>query len=284
MRFGTYVLAAGIALGGIFAALGGSLVAADANQTALQADRAFVNAAAKRDTAALDKLLDADFTWTDAAGKTLTRAQVLRNPPKPLIADESSARMTENSYGQVEMVQAHSGRDNILRLWVKRPAGWREIVYQEVELRTTPPTVTPGTGKTCDNPCKTLPYKPKNENERAVTKAFMALQTATVFHDTVSWAKYVADEFTGASSNSNKLISKSIRIADLKRSKMAGYAPMPVVAIRLFDFGNAAILVTRHQPVNSNPMHITRLWIKRNGHWLEAVSYQTRIQATRAKP
>jgi Domain of unknown function (DUF4440) len=201
-----------------------------------------------------------------------------------LIPNESSARMTAGNYGRVEMVQAHSGRDNILRIWVRRPAGWREIVYQEVRLRGTPPTVTPGTGKTCDNPCKTLPYVPKNDNERAILTAYMALQTATVFHNTTEWGKYVADEFTGASSNSNKLINKRGRMADLTRSKMAGYAPMPVVAIRLFDFGNVAILVTRHQPVHGKPMHITRLWIKRDGHWMEAVSYQTRIQAAQGEP
>jgi hypothetical protein len=34
------------------------------------ADRAFVQGAAKADIPALEKLLDADFTWTDSDGKT----------------------------------------------------------------------------------------------------------------------------------------------------------------------------------------------------------------------
>jgi hypothetical protein len=278
------ILAVAIATAGLVIVLGASARAAADDQAALQADHAFVEAAAKADTSTLAQLLDTDLTWTDAAGRVLTRSEVLRHVPRPLIANQSKARITENDYGRVEMVQVHRGRDNVLRVWVRRPEGWRVIVYQEVRLRNTPPKITPSTGKTCDNPCKTLPYQPKNENERAVIKAFMALQTATMLHDTTTWAKYVADEFTGASSNSNKLISKTIRIADLKRSRMAGYAPMPIVTMCVYDLGNVAILVTHHQPVNSGPVHITRVWIKRNGHWLEAASYMTRVPAGQAKP
>ena len=254
-------------------------LAAANGQRALEADHAFVNAAAKADTSILAKLLDADFSWTEVDGRVLTRAEVLRHVPKLLIPDQRSARLVENDYGRVEMVQVHSGRNNVLRVWVRRPDGWRLVVYQEVRLRNTPPKITPSTGKTCENPCKTLPYKPKNEDERAVAKAFMALQTATMLHDTTTWAKYVAHEFTGASSNSNILITKRSRIAGLKRSKMAGYAPMPVVTMHVYDLGDVAVLVTYHQPVNSGPVHITRVWVKRNGHWLEAASYMTRVQA-----
>ena len=257
--------------------------AAGDEDSALQADSSFAASAAKGDAAAVGKLLDSDFSWTDAAGKTFTRAEVLASVPKPSIADATTAQRRHRNYADVELIQARGGRANILRIWVKRPAGWRLLAYQEATLTSGTPTPIPGTAETCDNPCKSLPYKPKNETERQVLAGYMALQTATVYHNSADWGKYVADEFSAASSNSNKVLDKQGRMADLERSKMAGYAPMPVEKLQLFDFAEAVVLESQHQPLSGKPVHITRLWIKRGGKWLEAVSYQTRIEAAPAK-
>jgi Domain of unknown function (DUF4440) len=264
----------GAPLGGV----DGNASAIDEN-AALQSDRTFAQAIAKGDAAAAGKFLDEAFTWTDSAGMTLTRAQVLARFPAPAIIDESGTQITQHNYGQVENVQIRKGRDNTLRIWVKRPPGWRLLVYQETRLLDTAPTAAPGTGKTCENPCKTMPYTPKNMKEKEVLQAFMALQTATVRHDSATWGKYVADEFAAANSNSNQVLDKPGRMADLERSKMAGYSPMPVVSMRLYEFGDVFVLVSRHQPEHGQPVHITRLWIKRGGKWQEAASYQTRIEA-----
>ena len=93
-----------------------------------------------------------------------------------------------------------------------------------------------------------------------------------------------APQFAAANSNSNQVLDKPGRMADLERSKMAGYSPMPVVSMRLYEFGDAFVLVSRHQPERGKPVHITRLWIKRGGRWQEAASYQTRIEADGSKP
>ena len=257
--------------------------AAGGEDSALRADSSFADSAVKGDAAAVGKLLDSDFSWTDAAGKTFTRAEVLASVPKPSIADATTAQRRHRNYADVELIQARGGRANILRIWVKRPAGWRLLAYQEATLTSGTPTPIPGTAETCDNPCKSLPYKPKNETERQVLAGYMALQTATVYHNSADWGKYVADEFSAASSNSNKVLDKQGRMADLERSKMAGYAPMPVEKLQLFDFAEAVVLESQHQPLSGKPVHITRLWIKRGGKWLEAVSYQTRIEAAPAK-
>ena len=163
------LVAAALCVGAACALLPPRAGAAD-DPAALRADRAFVAAIVKADTGAVDKLVDPEFTWTDAAGKTFGRVQVLASLPKPIIADESAAKIASRSYGQVEIVQAHSGKANTLRLWVKRPEGWRLLVYQEVKLMDTAPTVTPGTGTTCDNPCKSLPYEAKSATEQEVLK------------------------------------------------------------------------------------------------------------------
>jgi hypothetical protein len=250
-------------------------------QRALAADRAFVEAATKSDTVALDKLLDVRFTWTDASGNTLTRKEVLQQLPKPAISD-AGAQIAAHNYGSLESIQAHSGKDHALHVWVNRSAGWRLLLYQEVRLLDAPPAATPGTRAACENPCKTLPYEPKSQNERDVLSDFMSLQTYTVAHDSANWGKYVADEFEAANSNSDQTLTKRGRMEDLARSKMAGYTPMPVVEMRVLDFGTAAILISKHQPEHAQPVHITRVWIKRGGHWMEAASYQTRIEGAAA--
>src|ERR1700746_790645 len=68
-------------------ALAAQNAATEAERPALEADHAFLEAVAKGDHAALDTLLDMGFTWTDATGRTLTRPQVVREIPKPLIDD-----------------------------------------------------------------------------------------------------------------------------------------------------------------------------------------------------
>ncbi|HVB56006.1 MAG TPA: nuclear transport factor 2 family protein [Candidatus Acidoferrales bacterium] len=284
-RFAGRTLMIGVVCSGITVVLvSWPISATSEDHPAIQADRAFVQDVAKADTTAVGRFLDADFIWTDANGKPLTRSQALADLPKPSIADETGARITDRDYGQVELIEAHSGKANILRIWVERPAGWRLLVYQEATLLTGTPTPVAGSAEACVNPCKTLPYKAKNQTERDVLNGYMALQTATVYHNSAEWGKYVADEFSAASSNSSKVLDKPTRMADLERSKMAGYAPMPVVSLRMFDFPDAAVLVTQHQPVHGKPFHITRLWIKRDGHWQETVSYQTRMQSAPAKP
>ena len=108
-------------------------VAAD-DQALAKADQSFVAAAGKADKAALGKLLDASFEWTDADGKTLTRAGALQDLPKLLTSGGSDAQVTVHTYGEVGVVRVDDGLAHVLRVWVKRPAGWKAMVYQEVSL------------------------------------------------------------------------------------------------------------------------------------------------------
>jgi len=51
------------------------------------------------------------------------------------------------------------------------------------------------------------------------------------------------------------------------------------VSARMFEFGDAMVMTSRQQPERGLPLHVTRVWFRRNGTWLEAYSYQTTIQA-----
>ena len=271
--------AAALSAAMIFSILGwGARPSAAADDPAVSAaDRDFVQAAAKSDTAALGKLLDADFVWIDAKGNVESRAQVLQSVPKPGTNDAKDAEMQRHAYGQVEAVQANSGKIHVLRIWVKRPAGWRTLVYQEVESLGAPPKTTPSAGKDCQNPCKSVGYTPKNQTEQAIITAYEGLETSAIAQDAAGWDAHTGEEFVAASSFSDRLLDKPTRMAELQRKNMAGLAPTPLVSGKLFVFGDAAVLRSRHE-AGAAKLEVTRVFVKRNSKWVETASYQTAVQ------
>jgi hypothetical protein len=261
------------------------VAAAEGDAAVMQSDRAFVQAAAKGDAGALGKMLDAEFTWTDAEGKTLTAEEVLRAVPKDALGDERGAEVSERTYGQVGAVQASRGKIHTLRMWVQRPDGWRLLVYHEVKQLEQPSTSAGSGVKECENPCNMVPFKPANEAEQAIIASWQALETGVTAHDAEAWAPHVADEFVQISSNSDHPISKAGRIETLNKQKASGVgsAPAPLVSAKMFDFADAVIMTCLHQPYSGKPIHVSRLWIKRDGKWIMSTSYQTTIQAGTAK-
>lgn len=279
-------LVLGVMLSGIvvFLSFGSVAVSAD-EQSVVQADREFVQAAAKGDTATVGKVLDAEFTWTDAEGKTRSRAEVLDSLPTPALGNEAGAELKQQLHSQVGAVMSGRDKTHVLRVWVKRPAGWRLLVYHEVILGRQAPS-SGGTGvKDCQNPCKTLPYKPKNEAEQAIVASWQALESGVTNHDAAAWSPHIAEEFVMLGSNNDHPLGKADRIATLNLQKQTGFAsaPAPLVSAQMYDFGDAVVMTCQHQPYTGKPVHVSRLWIKRNGQWVMSISYQTTMQAAPAK-
>src|SRR5579862_4244380 len=103
------------------------------------ADAAFLQAIAHGSTAGVENLLDTEVTWTDAGGRVQSKAQVLRGIPKPVITTNlKDAETRTYAYQSLGNIQENLGRAHVLRVWVKRPEGWKLIVYQEVMSRDTP--------------------------------------------------------------------------------------------------------------------------------------------------
>jgi hypothetical protein len=255
--------------------------AQSADPAAQAADRAFVQAAARSDNAKVATMLDGDFTWTDVAGKSQSSAEIARALPKPLIANEAAAQVEYHAYGSVASAQVHNGKQHTLRMWVKRPAGWRLLAYHEVQLRDTPPPPPAATvaAVECINPCRSIPFEPKSANQRAVATSFSALETSVTAHDAERWGSMIGDEFIAVSSGADQLLDKKTRKAQLAQASMAGLVPVPLVNARMTELGDAIVMESQHQPVGAKPMHATRLWVKRGGVWMETISYQTTIQA-----
>jgi hypothetical protein len=259
--------------------------AAAEESPALQADHEFVQAAAKGDAGAVGKLLDAEFTWTDAQGKTQSRVDVLGALPKPALGNEAGAHQQRQTRSQVEAIMADRDMIHVLRIWVKRPAGWRLLVYHEVALGQAASGASGSGVNDCENPCRTVPFKPKNESEQAVIASWQALETGVTNHDAPAWSPHIAEEFTMLGSANDHPLTKADRIATLNLQKQTGRgsAPAPLVSAQMFDFGDSIVMTCLHQPYAGKPVHVSRLWIRRDGQWVMSISYQTTIQAAAAK-
>jgi len=237
-----------------------------------------VEAAAKSNPDVLSKLLDTSFQWIDANGKIVGRPQTLVQIPALVITDPNP-QVRRHNYGQVEVIEADSGRAHVLRVWVKQPAGWRLLVYQEVVSLDAPPKVTPSSGADCQNPCKSVLFVPKTDAERDVMAAFQNLETSAMSHDAAKFDTLTAEEFIAATSNSDKLVDKPTRMAELRASNMRGLAPTPLVSARMLQFGDAMVMRSQHLPPGGRPLEATRVFVKRAGKWVESLSYQTAIQS-----
>jgi hypothetical protein len=248
------------------------------NKALLQADQAFEQTLQNRDKQHAQAVLDRDFTWTDSQGKTETRTQFLDDLNAPAIEGGIIDR-SAHAYGQVAVVTASQGRVRAVRIWANQKSTWKLLAYQETTLvdHATPPK---NDSTDCENPCKTLPYAPNNDAERQIIASWQELETAVTHHDAQGWAPHVADEFMLVNNNNDHVLTKSDRMAILDKQKQNGSpsAPVPLVSATMFDFGDAVVMKAEHKRDTGKAIHVTRVWIKRDGKWIMAFSQQTTVQ------
>jgi hypothetical protein len=248
----------------------------------LTTDRTLVAALAKRDATAATALLDNEFTWVDSHGRVLDRRQAAQDlPPAPLGAETGLIPLIHR-YGEVATVVVERDRQFALRIWVHHVQGWRLFAYHEVSQ--TVPAAPHGAGREdWDNPCRTLPYAPRTEDERDCLAAWQRLETAVMTHDAETWARHVADEFlvVGAARRHSKADRKAV-IEEQKRSD-TNSAPAPLVSAKLYGFPEAMVMLCEHQPFHGKAARVSRVFNKRDGQWLMAVSFQTTRQDAAVK-
>jgi hypothetical protein len=275
------VLAIAVLCGGAWSTIGTRRAIAASDQDALlQADHAEFPPGNSSVTLQ-DNILEPDFTWTDSSGNLRTKSEIMRvlrsEQRLPLEPGGGQGASEAHADGQVGVVQEHSGKLYVLRLWIKRNTRWQLLVYQAV-ASGAPPSAESG-NETCENPCKTVPFNPQSEDQRAVIHAYQAVERAVTAHDSAAWGAHIAEEFFAVTSNSDRPLDKAARMAGLDNQKVGGIAPFPLVSARMFQFGDAMVMISRQRPEHGLPLHVTRVWFKRQGEWLEAYSYQTTIQS-----
>jgi hypothetical protein len=244
---------------------------------AFAADRALIAAMAARDADALSPLLDQGFVFVDVNGRMRNAQEFARDPPPSPLGDEGGAKMQLRGYGEVVAATVERDKIFILRIWVKRDGQWRALAWHEVSQLAAPPQHGPGC-KDWDNPSRTIPYAPRNDDERDCLAAWQRLETAVMQHEAEIWAKHVVDEFlvVGATRRHGKADRKAV-IEEQKRTD-ADSAPAPLASARMYGFANAMVMLCEHQPFHGKAAQVSRVFVKRDGQWLMAVSFQTTRQ------
>jgi hypothetical protein len=261
-------------------------IIADDERAVLRADHALVHALEGADKAEVEKLLDADFTWISTDGRNQSREDILQALPKLSAGDD--AKVLERIYGQVGLVAVDSGRTHVLRLWVKRNAGWRALHFNEILQPASQATAgnvavpsEAGVVTPCINPCKSVPYKATSASAQAAMTALQELDTASANRDMELWASRVLEECLIVDSAGTRPITKAERMAKTIEQKKSGAdtneAP-PLLWAQLYDFGDTVVMLALHQPYKAKPYYATRLWVKRDGRFQLAASYHTTIE------
>jgi hypothetical protein len=245
---------------------------------AIQADRALLHAFAKTDKASLNQLLDSEFAWIDATGKSLTRTQVLESLPGLADFDvDPQVRI----YGNTAVIRANRGHLHVLRIWVKRETGWRVVLCQEVRQveKSEPPPSASGSSE-CDNPCKTIPFQPETQSEKKAISSWQGVMRAMANNDADAYAPLIADEFTATDTHHDRPYSKADRLAQIKKQKLAGTRSVPpkLMTAQMYDFGDTVMMIAREQRPGGKPYYNTRMWVKRDGRWQMLFSFNTRIE------
>ena len=259
---------------------------------ATDADKKFLAALTKADKTAVDGLLDPEFTWTDRSGKTRSKSEIL--PALASLAADPDAGMTVANQGQVVVVRgthgipSQSGAVRFVRIWVQRPNGWKLLVYQETTKAEKTPEKRSGFGSpsggapvTCDNPCKTVPYKPESAAEQEVVSMWQAVERTVLTNDVDGWIPNFTDDFLFVTPDGGEPLNKADRVAMIKELKRANTTLIPaeVVSMKVWVFGDAAVMRSEHKPLHGRMLHVTRVFLKHNGHWQIAFGQQTAVEA-----
>jgi len=252
-------------------------VRAQQDSSPLIADRSFVHAFLSKDKTAAAELLDAKLIWIDATGHRLTRAGVLEKLPVVANADVEAPPRT---YGETAVVRANQGKMNVVRVWVKRTAGWRALLYQEVlQVEKSEPQAG-RTSVECVNPCKTIPFEPETRNEKEVIASWQGVMRAMAESNADAYAPLIADEFTATDTFHDRPFNKADRLTQISRQKTTGTraAPQELLAAEMFDFGETVMMVAHEQRPGGKSYFNTRLWVKRDGRWQMVFSFNTQIE------
>jgi len=245
----------------------------------IQADHALIQAFASADKSALNQLLDPEFTWIDAQGQSLAREQVLERLPG---LANANVEPQFRAYDNVAVLRASRDRLHVLRIWVHRESGWRILLYQEVRQveKSELPTPARAAEDDCENPCKSLPFVPETQSEKEAIASWQGVMRAMAKNDADAYAALIADEFTATDTHHDRPYTKSDRLAQIKKLKLAGgSSSLPeLTSARMFDFGETVMMVAREQRPGARSYCNTRMWVKRGGRWQMLFSFNTRIE------
>jgi hypothetical protein len=267
------------------------LAAASPEGDALAADHSLTSAIAKSDQGSVDKLLDAEFTWTDRTGKTRYKSEIL--PALAALQAGEDADINVIDAGQVVLIHGNhripsqNAAVRFIRVWVKRSQAWQLLVYQETTKAEKNPEKRSGFGApsngmpvACENPCKAVPYKPDTAAEQEVVSMWQAVERTVLTNDVEAWTPNFTDDFIFVTPDGGTPLNKADRVAmitELRRTNTT-LIPAEVTSMKVWVLGDAAVMRSEHKPLHGKVLHVTRLFEKHNGHWQISFGQQTWVE------
>ncbi len=259
--------------------------AAAVDDSAVQADRALGAAFEQGNSATVNKLLDAEFTWIDTDGIMWERPDALRAGLKPLVPNASDVKTVAHKYakGKVVWIQNNRGNKYAAHIWVQRPAGWRLLHANEIATRPADPVanVRPDYAIPCINPCKEVPYKPISASEKAALAGWQDQEGANGpgHHD-----MHIGDNVVVISSTTTTPRPSATAPGPTPVNPAAANRPQvgaaPALWARTWDFGDAVVAIMIQPTYGGKAYWSSRIFGNHNGFWKMEESYHTTIQAS----
>jgi hypothetical protein len=265
------------------------LAAADDAPTYRQADHSLAEALASGDKKAVAALLDDRFQWVEANGKMHTKAQVLDDPAQFAADNEGALDVRTTEFlGRVERVLGIHHNQRFAHLWVKNPAGWQAFVFLNIPIpadrpdTTAPPNPPTEADKVCENPCKTLPYKPETPAQEGAIATWFRLKNAEWHPNPEDWAAHSDDAHETLTPRADILRLQHVEeLAEERKlyGENGGSGGSSVQSMRMFEFGNVVIMQAfQGRNPNAKPTSWNlRVFLNRGDGWKIALSAQTNI-------
>jgi len=244
--------------------------------TPIDANAAFDAALAAGNRAALDGLLDAEFSWIFPDGSFYGRADTLQARPASATSKTGqAARVAERAYGRVRVLEVSSALAMGLRVWVQRPEGWRVIHINELQAAAPraggaapAAAAAPAYRDTvavpdCKNPCESVPYVPTTPRNRDALLSWQQQELGSHLMDMALWGSYVTDNWVSQRAGTPAQ-TKEARIRETNRRAEQGTrrsSQATVLQMRLTDLDDAVLMVALTQVLRGKPEYRSRIFV-----------------------
>ncbi len=258
---------------------------------ALMADQSLVEAISNKDDFAAQHGLDSEFTWIDRDGRSRTKSDLLGRVALLEAGPESNVAV--RIYGRIAVV---TGTHALLpdgaeafftRVWIRQLSNWRLLLYQEtapgdfsVKKDESLAKLRGSRAGDCDNPCRSLPYKPLSPEAEEIVSSFMAGEKALFEGDATAAGRIFADDALFISPGGEQPAGKAQRIASIRDAQRGegSDAPPAVDSMALWVFGQAAVMSADQESPFGEMLRTTRIWARGASGWQVTFTQQTAVQ------
>ena len=272
----------------VVGALSGQAWTAPPDEAAFATDQAFVAALTQNKAKIAAGMLRSDFSWITPEGEMLPKAKSAALLDVIAANSKSETDLQRHFYGRVATVRGSHNGMRFLRVWVEKKGKWQ--LFAMIDTPVVPSTqasveAQSGAGD-CDNPCRTVPYKPKTAIDKAILATWQDTKMIEWKPNAAAWARYIGEEFMIINNTTIRTRAEREVIAKRQEETGVGTPGDPIISMTIHDFGdNAAVMFSRHFPVRGGkPYNNVRVWVLRDGRWQLAISQQSQTKSASPVP